>query len=110
MCISSCKARRLAEGREALRSQIYVVQAYTQPWMSVTSNYGGAIMTYSEIKAELESDILKKIALVEKAKIVLAGSGRTDLASALVVVQANIDAMRKRVVAIDRIIAKYALA
>lgn len=67
-------------------------------------------MTHSKIKAKLESEILRKIALVEKAKIVLAGSGRTDLASALVVVQADIDAMRKRVVAIDRIMTKYALA
>ena len=67
-------------------------------------------MTHSAIKANLESEILKKIALVEKAKIVLAGSGRTDLASALIVVQNDIDSMRKRVVAIDRIMTKYSLA
>ena len=67
-------------------------------------------MTHSEIKANLESEILRKMALVEKAKLVLAGSGRINLASALVVVQNDIKALRTRLAGINRIMTKYSLA
>lgn len=66
-------------------------------------------MTYSEIKADLETSILRQMAAVEKAKIVMSHTG-SDLVAGIVTVQENIDRMRKQVAAIDRIMAKHSLA
>ena len=62
-------------------------------------------MTYSALIAELEDEILRKIAVVEKAKLFASSEGR-----AIALVEANIETLRTRVRGLARIQAKHSLA
>lgn len=62
-----------------------------------------------DLQGEIEDTILRKMAIVEEAKTALRLSLNMALAEAIVVVQKDIEGLRKRLNGVASIIAKYHL-